>query len=69
MAIPPAFNRFPNSQPHIRRRLRGWLLQLQMGPVLSADAYSAFEESGVLDSATGKRFWTKSRRRRQPPGA
>ena len=25
--------------------------------VLSADAYSLFEEKGVLDPATGRRFW------------
>ncbi len=25
--------------------------------MLSADAYSLFEENGVLDPATGQRFW------------
>ena len=29
--FPPAYNRFPNSRPHLRRRLRGRLLQLQVG--------------------------------------
>jgi oligopeptidase A len=27
--------------------------------VLSADAYSLFEERGVLDPETGKRFWNE----------
>jgi len=58
VAIPPAFNRFPNSFSHIfAGGYAAGYYSYKWAEVLSADAYSAFEESGVLDSATGKRFW------------
>ncbi|MDX1374148.1 MAG: M3 family metallopeptidase [Burkholderiales bacterium] len=62
---PPAFNRFPNSFSHIfGGGYAAGYYSYKWAEVLSADAYSAFEEArdarpganGVLDPATGARF-------------
>jgi oligopeptidase A len=50
------YDRFMQAFSHICRRLRGGLLQLQVAEVLSADAYSLFEEHGVLSPEAGRRF-------------
>ena len=55
--IPPAFNRFPNSFSHIfSGGYAAGYYSYKWAEVLSADAYSLFEESGVLNLAVGLRF-------------
>ena len=63
--VPPAFNRFPNNFSHIfGGGYAAGYYSYKWAEVLSADAYSAFEETrdahrgaeGVLDSQTGARF-------------
>jgi oligopeptidase A len=57
VVIPPAFNRFPHSFSHIFAGGYGaGYYSYKWAEVLSADAYSLFEERGVLDPATGERF-------------
>ena len=61
VVIPPAWNRFPNSFSHIfAGGYAAGYYSYKWAEVLSADAYSAFEEmrssKGVLDTATGARF-------------
>jgi oligopeptidase A len=57
VAIPPAYNRFPNTFSHIfAGGYSAGYYSYKWAEVLSADAYSLFEERGVLDAATGARF-------------
>jgi oligopeptidase A len=54
---PPEFNRFPNSFAHIfAGGYAAGYYSYKWAEVLSADAYSLFEESGVLNMAAGLRF-------------
>jgi oligopeptidase A len=55
--IPPAFNRFPNSFSHIfAGGYAAGYYSYKWAEVLSADAYSLFEERGVLNLSAGLRF-------------
>ncbi|MDR2195004.1 MAG: M3 family metallopeptidase [Gallionellaceae bacterium] len=55
--IPPAFNRFPNNFSHIfAGGYAAGYYSYKWAEVLSADAYSLFEENGVLNMTTGLRF-------------
>jgi oligopeptidase A len=62
VSIPPAYNRFPNNFSHIFAGGYGaGYYSYKWAEVLSADAYSLFEESGssgkgVLDPRAGARF-------------
>ena len=54
---PPAFNRFAHSFSHIfAGGYAAGYYSYKWAEVLSADVYSLFEERGVLDPATGRRF-------------
>jgi oligopeptidase A len=55
---PPAYNRFPHNFSHIfAGGYAAGYYSYKWAEVLSADAYSLFEENGVLDQRTGQRFW------------
>jgi oligopeptidase A len=55
--LPPAYNRFPNAFSHIfAGGYSAGYYSYKWAEVLSADAYAAFEERGVLDPGTGARF-------------
>ena len=59
--FPPAWNRFPNSFSHIfAGGYAAGYYGYKWAEVLSADAYSAFEDvresKGILDAGTGRRF-------------
>jgi oligopeptidase A len=55
--MPPPYHRLPNSFSHIfGGGYSAGYYSYKWAEVLSADAYSLFEENGVLDPATGKRF-------------
>lgn len=61
VVIPPAYNRFANSFAHIfAGGYAAGYYSYKWAEVLSADAYSMFEESGagnVVNADTGSRFW------------
>ena len=55
--VPPAYNRFPNNFSHIfAGGYAAGYYSYKWAEVLSADAYGAFEEEGVLSVAAGTRF-------------
>ena len=57
VVIPPAYNRFPNSFSHIfGGGYAAGYYSYKWAEVLSADAFSAFEEGGVLSESVGTRF-------------
>ena len=57
VVVPPAYNRFPNNFSHIfAGGYAAGYYSYKWAEVLSADAYSLFEENGVLDPGTGQRF-------------
>jgi oligopeptidase A len=54
---PPAFNRFPHSFQHVfSGGYAAGYYSYKWAEVLSADAFGAFEERGVFDPATARRF-------------
>ncbi|MGQ3052598.1 MAG: M3 family metallopeptidase [Roseateles sp.] len=58
--IPPAFNRFQHSFSHIfAGGYAAGYYSYKWAELLSADAWSAFEEEGVFNPVTGKRFLTE----------
>jgi len=60
VVVPPAYNRFPHNFSHIfAGGYAAGYYSYKWAEVLSADAYSLFEENGVLDPATGQRFWNE----------
>ncbi len=57
VVIPPQFNRFPNSFSHIFAGGYGaGYYSYKWAEVLSADAFSLFEEQGIFDTDTGNAF-------------
>src|SRR4029453_12751526 len=55
--IPPPFNRYQHSFSHIfAGGYSAGYYSYKWAEVLSADAWSAFEENGVLDPETGRRY-------------
>ncbi len=54
---PPSFNRFPHSFAHIfSGGYAAGYYSYKWAEVLSADAFSSFEENGIFDAETGRRF-------------
>ena len=57
VVIPPSFNRFPHGFSHIfAGGYAAGYYSYKWAEVLSADAFSLFEEHGVFDPATGQAF-------------
>lgn len=55
---PPEWNRFPHNFTHIfSGGYAAGYYSYKWAEVLSADAYSMFEEDGVLSSEAGQRYW------------
>jgi oligopeptidase A len=60
VVFPPDYNRFPHNFSHIFAGGYGaGYYSYKWAEVLSADAYSLFEENGVLNPRTGERFWSE----------
>ncbi|MDR3391530.1 MAG: M3 family metallopeptidase [Sulfuriferula sp.] len=56
--LPPNYNRFPNNFSHIfAGGYAAGYYSYKWAEVLSADAYSLFEDNGVLSSEIGIKFW------------
>jgi oligopeptidase A len=54
---PPGFNRFPHSFQHVfSGGYAAGYYSYKWAEVLSADAFGAFEEAGIFDQATARRF-------------
>ena len=57
VVLPPEYNRFPNNFSHIfAGGYAAGYYSYKWAEVLSADAYSLFEEVGVLSPEAGERF-------------
>jgi oligopeptidase A len=60
VVIPPDYNRFPNNFSHIfAGGYAAGYYSYKWAEVLSADAYSLFEENGVLSQEVGHKFWSE----------